>query len=32
MVGTIDEATMKARGEDPVEARRKQREAAGAAA
>ncbi len=32
MVGTIDEATMKARGEDPVEARRKQRESAGAAA
>jgi F-type H+-transporting ATPase subunit beta len=32
MVGTIDEATMKARGEDPVEARRKQREAAGAPA
>jgi F-type H+/Na+-transporting ATPase subunit beta len=32
MVGTIDEAMMKARGEDPVEARRKQREAAGAAA
>ena len=30
MVGTIDEATMKARGEDPVEARRKRREAAGA--
>ncbi len=32
MVGTIDEALMKARGEDPVEARRKQRESAGAAA
>jgi F-type H+-transporting ATPase subunit beta len=32
MVGTIDEALMKARGEDPVEARRKQREAAGAPA
>jgi F-type H+/Na+-transporting ATPase subunit beta len=32
MVGTIDEALMKARGEDPVEARRKQRESAGATA
>ena len=32
MVGTIDEALMKARGEDPVEARRAAREAAGAPA
>ena len=32
MVGTIDEAMMKARGDDPVEARRKSRETAGAAA
>ena len=32
MVGTIDEAMMKARGEDPVAARRAARETAGAAA
>ncbi len=32
MVGSIDEATMKARGEDPVAARRAARETAGAAA
>jgi F-type H+-transporting ATPase subunit beta len=32
MVGTIDEALMKARGEDPVESRRKAREAAAAPA